>query len=157
MFLLLTQVVFFQDNHVFLQISWIALFGTKRTYLYLEKPSCRKYSFQKLTKFSQGINVLDVPHSNIDAFRSRDTCVSSTQLNNTNWNKMFVSPLNKTKLQEIFLSKTNSVLTGKQCARCPTFYHRWFSFESHMCFFNSAEYAYLEQNEGFSFWITVWQ
>jgi hypothetical protein len=31
-------------------------------------------------------------------------------------------------LQEVVLSKTNSILTGKQCSRCSCFYHRWLSF-----------------------------
>jgi hypothetical protein len=43
--------------------------------------SCRKYSFQKLTQFSQGNNVLENPASNTDGFLSRHTCISSTQLN----------------------------------------------------------------------------
>jgi hypothetical protein len=33
----------------------------------------------------------------------------------TNWAFLHCK---KPKLQEIFLSKTNSILTGKQCARC---------------------------------------
>jgi hypothetical protein len=41
----------------------------------------RQYSFQKLTQFSQGNNMLDGPPSNIDGFLSRDTYVSSTQMN----------------------------------------------------------------------------
>jgi hypothetical protein len=34
---------------------------------------CSKISFQKLTKFSQGNNVLDAPASNTDSFLLRDT------------------------------------------------------------------------------------
>jgi hypothetical protein len=41
------------------------------------------------------------------------------------------------KLQEVFLSKTNSILTGKKCARFCDFKQRWFSLERYMCFFNS--------------------
>jgi hypothetical protein len=55
--------------------------------------------------------------------------------------------LQNPKLQEVLHSKTNSVLTGKQCARCSCFYHRWCSFERQMCVFNSAEWAYLEQSD----------
>ena len=55
--LLLTQVVFLGDIHIFLPPSLIVLFRTKKAYLHLEKP----------------------------------------------------------KLQELFLSKTNTILTGKQC------------------------------------------
>jgi hypothetical protein len=41
--------------------------------------SCRKYSFEKLTEFPQGNNVLYAVASNIDGYLWRDTCVSSTQ------------------------------------------------------------------------------
>jgi hypothetical protein len=37
--LLLTQKGFFGDVHVFLQLSRIGLFGTKRANLHLEKPT----------------------------------------------------------------------------------------------------------------------
>jgi hypothetical protein len=49
--------------------------------------------------------------------------------------------LEKPKLQELFLSKINSIFTGKQYARCSFFYHRWFSFERYMCFFNLAGFG----------------
>jgi hypothetical protein len=60
------------------------------------------------------------PASNTDGFLSRDTCVSSTQLNMPILNKMSLH-LENPDLQEVFLSKTNSILTGKQCARSYTF------------------------------------
>jgi hypothetical protein len=41
----------------------------------------RKYSFQKLTEFSQVNKVQDDPNSNMHAFLWRDTRVSSSQLN----------------------------------------------------------------------------
>jgi hypothetical protein len=47
----------------------------------LKNLSCRKYSFTRLTQFSQGNNVLDDTCCNIDFFLSRDSCVSSTQMN----------------------------------------------------------------------------
>jgi hypothetical protein len=53
----------------------------------------RQYSSQKLAQFSQGNNVLDVPASNIDGCLSRDTCISSTQLNRPIWKKRSVSKL----------------------------------------------------------------
>jgi hypothetical protein len=37
-------------------------------------------------------------------------------------------------LHEVFLSKPNSTLTGKECGRCCSSYHRWFSLERYMCF-----------------------
>jgi hypothetical protein len=53
----------------------------------LKHLTCRKYSFQKLTEFSQGNNVQDDPESNIHGFLWRDTCVSSSQLNRPIWRK----------------------------------------------------------------------
>jgi hypothetical protein len=43
--------------------------------------SCRNYSFQKLSQFAQGNNVLDAPPSNTDGVFFGNTCVSSTWLN----------------------------------------------------------------------------
>jgi hypothetical protein len=53
---------------------------------------CRKYSFQKLTPFSHGNNVLDAAACNIEGFLSRDTCVCSTLLKRANWSKQSNSP-----------------------------------------------------------------
>jgi hypothetical protein len=57
----------------------------EKTYLEETKPiftlyplRSTKYSFQNLTQFSQGINVLDAPTYNTDGFLYRDTSVSST-------------------------------------------------------------------------------
>jgi hypothetical protein len=48
----------------------------------------RKYSFQRLTPFSQGNNVLHAAASNIDGFHRRDKCASPSHLNRTIWSKM---------------------------------------------------------------------
>jgi hypothetical protein len=71
----------------------------KRQYLEQTEPmstmkhiSCRKYSFQKLTPFSQGNNVQDGSVSNTHGFLWRDTCVSASQLNRPFWNKEILSP-----------------------------------------------------------------
>jgi hypothetical protein len=47
----------------------------------LETLSSRNNSFQKLSKFSQGINMLGVAHSNIAGFLWTDTCASSDEKN----------------------------------------------------------------------------
>jgi hypothetical protein len=52
---------------------------------------CWKYSFQKLTQFSQGNNVLDAPASSSLGFLWELTCVSSTQLIRPIWNKISLS------------------------------------------------------------------
>jgi hypothetical protein len=59
----------------------------------LKNVSCRKYSFQKESQFSQGTNVLDAAASDIHGCLCNDTCVSSTLLNSPIWNKQSLSPL----------------------------------------------------------------
>jgi hypothetical protein len=76
-------------------------FYNSAEYAYLEKNEGfstlktligRQYSFKKLTEFLQVNNVPHDPSSNIHAFLSKDTCVSSAQLNRPIWNKMCISP-----------------------------------------------------------------
>jgi hypothetical protein len=71
----------------------------------LRTMSFKKYSFPKLTQFSQGKNVLDAPASTSDGGLWTDTCVSSTQLNKPIWNKHSLSPLLKPHLAESILFK----------------------------------------------------
>jgi hypothetical protein len=96
----------------------------------------------KTNSVTQGNNVLDIPHSNVHDFLLRDIYSSSTQLNMPFWNKVSVFALEKPDGQAIFLTKTHSIVTQKQCARCSTFYHRQFSFKRYICFINSDELAY---------------
>jgi hypothetical protein len=53
---------------------------------------CRKYSFQRVTEFSHGNNVLQTEASSIDGFLRRDICFTSTQLKRTIWIKHSLSP-----------------------------------------------------------------
>jgi hypothetical protein len=46
-------------------------------FLYLKYSDLQVLFLKKLSKFSQGINALDVAASNIDGFLWRGTCVSS--------------------------------------------------------------------------------
>jgi hypothetical protein len=89
--LFLTQMVFFGEIHIFPQVSWIRLFQTE-TISTLKNLTCRKTTFQKLTTFTEGNNVIDTSDSNTDGFLQRYTCVSSTKLNRPIWNKMNLSP-----------------------------------------------------------------
>jgi hypothetical protein len=95
-----------------------AYFKQKEPLSTLKQLSCSKYSFHKLTEFSKGSNVLGAVASNIDGFLWTDTCVSSTQLNRFIWGEYSLSPPETPKLQEVILSKYNSILTWKQCDRC---------------------------------------
>jgi hypothetical protein len=61
--------------------------------------------------------MLDAPASNIDGFLLREACISSTQLNTPILNQVRDSPLEIPDWQAIFLSKRNSIFSGKQCAR----------------------------------------
>jgi hypothetical protein len=93
MLLLLTQVVFFRDIHIHVLIN-----STGEAYLKQNQPFSktttmiyRKYSFQKLTQFTQGYNVQDAAAFNTDCFLLTRTCVSSTQESSPIWNKMSLS------------------------------------------------------------------
>jgi hypothetical protein len=52
----------------------------------------RKYSFQKLNRFSQENNMQDGAESNIHGFLWRDVCISLTQLNRPIWSKQSQYP-----------------------------------------------------------------
>jgi hypothetical protein len=66
---------FSREIHVFLHLIWLSIFGKIKPFSSLKILICRKYSFQKLTQFSQGSNVRGDVASNIDGFLWRDTCV----------------------------------------------------------------------------------
>jgi hypothetical protein len=81
----------------------------------------RKYFVHKLSHFSQGNNALDAPAANIDDFPCAEKCFSSNQLNRPICSKQSLSPSETPKLQEVFLSQSNSVLRRNQCAACSCF------------------------------------
>jgi hypothetical protein len=113
---LLTWLVFFGEIHVFLQVRPIRVFGANRAYLHLETLSCRKHSFQKLTQFSLGKDILDVPASNTMVFfQEIHVLLQLSRIGLLVANRAYLY-LQTSKLQEVFLSKTNSILSGKQCA-----------------------------------------
>jgi hypothetical protein len=68
----LSRGTYVSSNHLNMSI-W-----SKQSISPLETPEFRKYSFQKLTQFSQGNNVLDALGSNTDGFLSSSSSVSST-------------------------------------------------------------------------------
>jgi hypothetical protein len=84
-------MVFFWEMHVFLQFSWIGLFGAKWAFLHLENCDWQEVFLSKTTSIPQGRNVLDAAAANIDGFLRRDKCVSSTRLNGPIWNKVSLS------------------------------------------------------------------
>jgi hypothetical protein len=103
---------------VFLQLSWIILFGKKWAFVHFQNSDLQEVFPLKLTQFSQGNNVLDAAASNIDGILSRDTCVSLTQLNRTIWSTQSLLAPWSTKVAGCIHLKTNSTLTEKEHARC---------------------------------------
>jgi hypothetical protein len=81
MILLLTQIVFFREIHVFLQLNSIGLVETNRAYLHVEKAKLQEVSVPKLTHFLQGNHVLDTAACYTDGLPFSDTCISSTEMN----------------------------------------------------------------------------
>jgi hypothetical protein len=73
---------------VFLQLSRIALFGVKWTFLHLENYDFQYLFLSKQTPLSLSNNAVDTPTCNMDGIVLRDTCISSTLLNTSIWNKM---------------------------------------------------------------------
>jgi hypothetical protein len=73
MLLLLKEMVPLERSVPFLNIAQYDYFKQNEPSDTLKTMICRKYSFQKLTQFSQ-----DAADSNRDGFLWRDTCVSST-------------------------------------------------------------------------------
>jgi hypothetical protein len=98
---------FLWEIHVFHSLGWIGLLGTRWVFLHFENYVFQKYSFLKLTQFSQGKKILDPAASNIDGFLWRGTWLSSTQLNSPNGENKAYLALETTTNQEVFLSKTN--------------------------------------------------
>jgi hypothetical protein len=94
----LKYMVFFGKVHVFLQLSCIGLFATKRALHHIENYDLQGAFLPKLTHSSQGNNALDVAAYNTDGFLWRDTCVSSNQMNNPICNKKCVYPPGNTKV-----------------------------------------------------------
>jgi hypothetical protein len=111
-------------------LEWYKCFFNSVEYAYLEQTepistlkhlSCRKYSFQKRIQFSQGNNVFDAPACNKDGFFQEIHLflqLSQRGLFGTKWALLHIENYD---LQRVFLSKTNSILTGKQCFRCSCF------------------------------------
>jgi hypothetical protein len=81
----------------------------------------RKYSFQKLTHFLWGNNVLYAEPSTIHGFHQGIHNDSSTQLNRPISKILVFVTFGNPDSHEVIVSKTNSFLTGRQCARCSSF------------------------------------
>jgi hypothetical protein len=113
---LLTQMVFFGVMHVVLQLCSIVLYDKNGAYLHLEKPKLQDLFLSKTnSNLSLGNKMPHVISSNIDGFLWRDTCVSLTQLNRPIATTRTHRHTEKPKFQEVFFSKTNSILRESIC------------------------------------------
>jgi hypothetical protein len=84
----------------------------------LKNLSCGKCSFQKLTLFSQGDNVMDTSASNLMVFCQEIHVFLQASWISMFWTKWAFLHLEISDWQDVFLSKANSILRRKQCARC---------------------------------------
>jgi hypothetical protein len=71
---LLTQMVFFGENHAFLQFRQIGLIEANRAYLDLENCGLQEVFLSKTNSIPLGNYVLDARASNIDDFWGRYMC-----------------------------------------------------------------------------------
>jgi hypothetical protein len=115
--------VFLLRNKCVSSLSLLGFFFFKQNELFstLKILICKKYSYKKLTQFSQGNNMPNAAAPNIIVFFGEIQVFLQLKVNRHVWRKQSLSPPEIPKLQEIFLSKTDYILTGKQCASCSCF------------------------------------
>jgi ABC-type amino acid transport system permease subunit len=112
---------FLLEIYVSLQLSLITIIGTKRFHLHLKHLSCRKYSFQKWTQFCHGNNVQNTPvliHIVLTRQIPLFLQITLTGLFGATGTVIY---LEHWDFQEVFLSQTNSVHTGKLYATRSSF------------------------------------
>jgi hypothetical protein len=123
-------MVFFGDIHVFLQLSQIGLLGAISAYLHFATPNLRKYSFKnELNSHRETMCYMLLLLKLMVCFREIHVFLPFSQTGIFGVNRAYLH-LVIPKLQEVFLSKTNSFVQGKQCARCSLLLNRCFSFEN---------------------------
>jgi hypothetical protein len=114
----------------------------------MENRHSKMCSFEKLTQFSKGNNVLNASASNLDGFLWRDTCVSSIQQNSSISNNMSLFP---PWIQWLAWSiHLNNLLSFslKQCARCYCFSHTGFLLRD-MCVSWTSRYSPIGQKRAY--------
>jgi hypothetical protein len=94
-----------------------------RAFSYLKILICRKYSFQKLTQFSQGYNVIDSNSCNTHGFLSRDISVSSTWLNRPTRSKQTTSTLKHLSCRKYTFQKLTQFSQGSNTDSFPQEIH----------------------------------
>jgi hypothetical protein len=115
---LLTYIIFFGELHIFLQLSWISLFWTKRAFVHLENSNLQEVFLSKPNSVLTGKQCGRMLLLLTQMVFCREIRVFPQNLNRPIWNKKSLPHLEKYDLQEVFISKTHSFLPGKQSARC---------------------------------------
>jgi hypothetical protein len=141
--LLLTQMIFFREIHVYLQLRWKGLFGTNIVYHRIEIPKLQEVSISKTNSFLTG-NLYCKFSCFYHKWVSLERYMCLFQLS---WigllgSKTVYLHLKKSKFQEV---SKQLILTWNQCDWFSSCLHKWYSFVRYTCIFNSAQKAYLEQ------------
>jgi hypothetical protein len=119
MLLHVPQMVTFWEIHVFFQLRWICLFGTKWAFLHLEKYDLHEIFLWKSNSVLTGNRVLVFTDCNFHLlFGEIHVFLQLSWVGLFGANKAYLH-FEIAKWQEILLSKTNSILKGKQCSRSP--------------------------------------
>jgi hypothetical protein len=95
---LLTYMILLEKVHVFVNYAEYTYLELTEILSTLKHLNCWKYSFQKLTQFSQGNNVVVAAALNMDGFLWRERRVSSSQLNRPVGSQESLSPPWNTKV-----------------------------------------------------------
>jgi hypothetical protein len=109
------------QGNVFLQLTWIGLLHANRAYLHLQSPTLLEIILSKTTSIVTRIKVLNAAACSIHEFLEEEHVLLPLS-----WIGLFGANtaylhLEIPRLQEAFLSKTDTILTWKQCARCSCF------------------------------------
>jgi hypothetical protein len=103
---------FFREVHVFLQVIWTVLFGTKWAFLHLENWDWVYEFLSELTQLSEGKLGLHAHALTNMVFLSSAPCVSSTYVNRTIWGKETLSVPWKIYVEKVFISEETQFPQG---------------------------------------------
>jgi hypothetical protein len=114
------NMIFFTEVYVFPHHSWIGLFGSKRAYIHFETSKLQAVLWPKLPPFSQENNGYLLLHLTEALVYSRHVFLQHSWIGLLGEKGAFIHHENSV-WQEVFLSNTTSIFTGKQLGRCSSF------------------------------------
>jgi hypothetical protein len=123
---------FFREIHVFLQVIWTVLFGTKWAFLHLENWDWVYEFLSELTQLSEGKLGLHAHALTNMVFLSSAPCVSSTYVNRTIWGKETLSVPWKIYVEKVFISEETQFPRESKGLRCLLLTQKVFFQEIHM-------------------------